>query len=174
MTLREVVLKAMDFVGTVDVSTDNPDGNKLISSARFVCTECADRYSDIRDYFTAHTVDGSILFSGFPHDVKTVLSVKKDDKNVPFSVSPTGIFVKQPGTYVIEYRYFSTIGGLDETMNVPKNFGLDTLAIGAAAEYFFRNGFSEESIVYKNRYDNAVKNDLRTIKAGRLPIRRFV
>ena len=174
MTLREVVLKTMDLVGTVDVSTDNPDGSKLISSAKFVCAECADRYSDARDYYTVTTEDGTISFAAFPRDVKSVLSVKKNGIDVPFIVGTTGLTVRNEGEYVVEYRYFCSIGGLDEEMDIPKNFGLDTLAVGAAAEYFFRNGFSEESIVYKNRYDNAVKNDLRTVKAGRLPYGRFV
>lgn len=174
MTLREIIVRAMEIVGSVDIATDNADGNRLVSSARFICAECADRYADLVKTEEVFSTTGRILFSSLEKPIKRVFSVKKNDLAAKYQEDNEGITVDAPGRYVIEYGYFSTRKELDEEVEMPKNFGLDTLAYGTAAEYFFRAGFSDEAILYKNRYDNAVKNDLRKMRSGRLPFRGFV
>lgn len=174
MTLREILTRAMEIVGTVDLTTNNEEKTRLVACGNFILSECADRYSDMRAKEDVTVEDGTILFSSLNKPIKKVLSIKKNGFDVPYTLFNSYCTVEETGTVTIEYAYYFTRKELDQTLDLPTCFGIDTLAIGTAAEYFFRNGFSDEAILYKNRYDYAVKNDLRTIKAGKTKARRFL
>ena len=174
MTLREILTRATEIVGTVSFDPADSDGEQLISCARFVCAECADRYADLVARETVTSTEKRIPFSSLTHSVKRILSVKRNGRPVPFRQEIDGIGVDADGSYETEYAYFSERKNLDETLDLPAYFSIDALTFGTVAEYYLRNGFVEDSLLYKNRYDQAVRNDLRQKKAGYLPYRRFV
>ncbi|MBR1747157.1 MAG: hypothetical protein IJ735_02965, partial [Clostridia bacterium] len=166
--------RAQEIIGAVDLEMYTETRETLLSCARFVAAECADRYSDMRKVENVESVEKILPYASFEKPFKKLVSIKQDGKEVVGKLLDSGISVEKDGTYTVEYAYFSERKEQNEELDLPKNFGVDTLAVGVAAEYFFRNGFSDEAILYKGRYDNAVRNDLRTLRAGRLPNRRFV
>ena len=173
MTLRDIVVRAQEIVGQVDLTEGSPEREKLISAARFILAELAG-YADLIETETVYTSDKTIEYDDLGRSVKRILSVSIGSQKVPFMMKEREFTVPKEGTYEVEYTYYPERKEWDEEVELAPFFGLDEVATGVAAEYFFKNGFTEEAILYKNRYDVAVKNALRVKKSGRLPYRRFV
>lgn len=176
MLLTEVLQKTIEIIGDTDISLneESPKRKRLIACANMIYHELTTQYTHLKHQELLDFENGKLYFSLFSEKVLDVLSVKKNGVNIDFKIYPLYVQAEINGKCQVDYLYYSQELDLDDQMILPPQYTAFVVANGIASEYFYRSGFTDEAIFYKNRYDTAILNLSRKRQGVMLKQRRFV
>lgn len=176
MIFKDILVKAAEIIGDSDFDFEEPETKteKLISCGKMIYAELCEEYVHLKHKETLNVTDGRIYYSDFTKDVKDVMTVKKNETVLPFTLYPLFLAVATEGDAEVSYVYHPEEPTLEDELDLPPTFTASILAVGVASEYFYRSGLIDEAVFYKNRYDNSLLNLTRKRGYVKLKYRRFI
>jgi len=177
MTLKEVLEKAAAIIcdDEIDLNVQSKKRDKLVSCGNMIYQELTQEYVHLKTTDTLSIDDKRIYYSAFPKAVKEILSIYVNGAEVSFEQEPLFVRVDAPsGKCEVRYVYNVPEVNLSDTLTLPPQYTATILAVGVAAEFFFRSGLSDEAIFYKNRYDTSLINLSRKKRPLTVAYRRFI
>jgi len=176
MKFKDALSKAITIINdnSIALDTQSEKRDRFISCGETIVNELIALYASPVKEEEVTFINGRAEFSNFSQKVKEILAVRQHGVSLNFTVANTYLNADVNGRAVVKYKYFPMISGIEDELDLPAQLTEDTLALGIAAEYFYRLGFTDEAAFYKNRYDIALVNLIKTKNSFILKVKRMV
>ena len=178
MTLSDVIERAGNIIGLEGEPTSYPTSayNKLKDSAVTVYTELITEHVPLRTKEAVSVSNGKIFYEDLGKKVREILKISTGAGRLKFTVYPEYIETEcgYSGDAEIEYLYYYVPCLPTDEMLLPPQYTEYILAVGTAAEYFYRSSLIDEAMFFRNRFESAVNNLSRTKRVFNLPYRRLI
>lgn len=183
MLVKDVIIKACDFIGKEEMSAKLKAGETLASQEdelietlvkqfNLVREEIASEYQPILKSESFVVKNFKLEFSSFSSPVLEIYSIKdRLGRNVNYKIFDGYIFVCGKDVEVI----YSTLA---EGLTIEDEFSATLperiFAYGVAREYFFHNGFYEDANMWEGRFKGSLEIVLRRKSRVQIPKRRWL
>ena len=183
MKVKDIVVKACDFVGKDDLANALREGqdlsadftalqNKLIKCFNLVREEIASEYQPLMQVEKFVVKNFKLEMSAFSKDVLEIYSIKdRYGRNVHYKIFDDYIFVCGKDVEVIYSTPASQLSIDDDfSSNLPER----VFAYGVAREFFFLNGLYEDANMWEDRFKGSLQILLRRKSEVRMPRRSWI
>ncbi|MDD3947279.1 MAG: hypothetical protein PHI19_05515 [Clostridia bacterium] len=178
MILSEIVDRAIQILGLeneVSVDVAGSKLTKLTDCVNMIIGELTQEYIHLKQTETLVFSEGRAYYTAFSKQVREVLSVKIGKSKQNFIMYPLYLYAEGlEGNAEVTYLYHLGSLSLSDTVELPPQYSVYTLAIGTVSEYCFRTGLVDEALFYKSRYDSSLMNLSRRMRLANLPSRRLL
>lgn len=177
MTLNDILSKTLEFIGDETLSLNGTDkkSKTLVSAGKMVCNELASVYTSPVTEESVKFTGGKAGYKDFSKRIKNIISVKGKYGKLTFEQHNAFVYAcGAEGFYDVKYSYIPEEAAIGAELDLPPQLTAEQIANGVAAEYYYRQGFTDEAAFYKNRYDLALVNQLREKRSFILKIGRML
>lgn len=183
MKVKDVILKACDFIGKDDLSlvlsssaqlSDEQQvlSDNLVKYFNLVRQEIANEFQPIMQAERFTVKNFKLSFSDFSKSVQEIYAVKdKFGRNVNYKIFEDYIFVCGKDVEVI---YSSAPEELSLEGELSSNLPERIFAYGVAREYYFIHNLYEDANIWEGRFKGALEIMLRRKSEIRIPQRRWI
>ncbi|MBQ8444632.1 MAG: hypothetical protein IJX25_04700 [Clostridia bacterium] len=183
MKVKDVIIKACDFVNKDDLAKSLVDGSalseedfslqeKLVKCFNLIREEIASEYQPILQVEKFTVKNFKLELSSFSNDVLEIYSIKdKYGRNVHYKIFDGYIFVCGKEVEVIYSTPASTLTIDDDfSSSLPERI----FAYGVAREYFFINSLYEDANIWEERFKGSLQIMLRRKSEIKMPRRSWI
>lgn len=178
MLLSDIINRCIQILGLEDevsVSTSSLKLTKLTDCANTIIGELTQEYIHLKTCEKLSFSAGRAYYSEFSKRVREVLAVRDGKTKKPFVMYPLYLYCDGlEGEAEVTYLYHLGELELNDTVELPPQYSVYTLAVGAVSEYCYRIGLVDEALFYKSRYDNSILNLSKRMRLASIPSRRLV
>ncbi len=158
-TVRDVINQAAQLIGRSELtaaSESDAEVTLLTRCYNIVANEVALDYFPLKTRETFSGESGSVPFSSFREAPVRVLSVKRGEREVDFTVYSERIDF-EAGTHVtVSYAYAPKEKTAKEETGFPATVSERLLAYGVAAEFCLARGYFPEASNFEKKYREAL------------------
>ncbi len=177
MNVNDVIDKAISIVGLTGVTHESEDAKvkQLYECANYVYAELTTQFVNLRKVEKIAFKDSVADYADFEETVREIIKVNVGGESKKFIMYPTYVCCEGfSGDAYVEYYYAGGNLQKGSVMPLPPYFTDYLMATGVACEFYYRNGYVDEAMYYKSRYENAVSNVSKKLRGFAIPVRRFI
>lgn len=178
MTLGQVIERTGMIIGVEGDSSQYPAqiANKLRDCVQTVYTELITEHVPLRTKEKATLSGNRLYFEDLSYGVREILRISSDAGRLKFNVFSEYVEVEDgySGEVEVEYLYYVCPETNADPLILPPQFTEYIMAVGAAAEYFYRSSLIDEALFFRNRFESGVNNLSRSGRVYSLPRRRLL
>ena len=177
MTIQEVVERTAAIIGVNEDITEMSVAmyNKLSDSVVTVYTELITEHVPLKTKESVTVTGSKIFYEDLSYRVREILSVKSPEGRLKFEEFPEYVKLDDySGKAEVEYLYYTIPQAGSDKLILPPQFTEYVMAVGAAAEYFYRSSLLDEAVFFRNRFESAVNNLTKRGRIFNIPVRRLL
>ena len=177
MTLQDIIERVASIIGVNETLLDMPMQiyNKIRDSVITVYTEMVTEYIPLRTKEKTEAERGKIFYEDLKYRVREILAIKSPAGRLKFTEYPQFIQAEDyTGEVEIDYLYYIIPTLNSDELILPPQFSEYVVAVGAAAEYFYRSSLLDEAVFFRNRFESAVNNLTKRGRVFNIPPRRLL
>ena len=183
MKVKDVIIKACDFVGKAELALVIQQGTALTEKQQQECQQFLSHLNCIREEVEScyqpnlqsqkfSVKNFKIEFSAFEKPLQEIYSIKdKFGRNVNYKIFDGYIFVCGKEVEVI---YSSVITPLDMEGEFSSNLQERIFAYGVAREYYFANNLYEDANMWEERFKGALEIMCSRKSVVKIPQRSWI
>lgn len=169
------VMLNMDESVVSEQSTDEKARSLLVTALNNVISEIAEEYVPFIRVEKVSVKDGKIPYTALQSPPMDVIKIKKGIRNLAFCRCVDGIVVNIEDCEVnVTYSYIPEKIEFGDSIGIPSEISVRTLAAGVAGEYALMTERYEECVNYDNKFISGIKASMRTKKERKLPYKRWI
>lgn len=172
---NEEVVTALQSESTIPSSVQS-DIDLIVNCINLTLTNIASNYVRLYACKEVTSVSKLIQYSDLcDNTINDIVSIKtKWGEPVPFTVTPTGIVVKN-GVFDVKFTYFPESVGLNDTIVDFKTKINDMVIIyGAVSEYLYAKGVYDDAVIWEDRFKTQLSTLTHIHKQVKLKNRDWV
>ena len=177
MTLADVIERTASIIGAEGDVTTYPTQllNKLKDCVCTVYAELITEHIPLKTKEKATLSGNRIYFEDLNFSVREILKISSPAGRHRFNVFDKHVEVENcPGEAEVEYLYYFVPEELTDELVLPPQYSVYIMAVGAAAEYFYRSSLLDEAMFFRNRFESGINNLSRSGRIFALPKRRLL
>lgn len=177
MTLQDIIERTAAIIGVEESALNMPTQiyNKIRDSVVTVYTELITEFVPLRTKEKVNISGGKLFYEDLTYRVREILAIKTSVGRLKFNEYPEYVQTDNyDGEAEIEYLYYTVPAVNTDRLILPPQFTEYVLAVGAAAEYFYRSSLLDEAVFFRNRFETAVNNLTKRGRVFNLPPRRLL
>lgn len=149
--------------------------DKLLYALNLVVVEILSEYVEVVTEENIVFENNLFDISCLANDLNRVHNIVKNNKKIDFKLLADKIKAQVDGEVAITYSYYPKKLVVTDSLNfLNSKISLKTLALGVASEYCFINGFFDDAKIWEERFEKALKGNLKMLGKVNLPNRRWI
>lgn len=177
MTLGQVIERTGKIIGIDGGYSEYPTqiANKLKDCVQTVYTELVTEHVPLKTKEKVVLSGNRLYFEDLTYGVREILKISSGAGRLKFNVFAQYVEVENySGEVEVEYLYYVCPETNSDPLILPPQFTEYIMAVGAAAEYFYRSSLIDEALFFRNRFESGVNNLSRSGRVYALSRRRLL